>query len=241
MYYAAEEHLPTYYQVNWDAAYVLVRSHKISRLVAEREGEAAGKLVANILELGHTRVDDLAEALDLTPTSKRDSGIDNLEGHMIDEGMFNEIATDNKQKTGHVTITTVSEYHLALRTLLKKGYLTKVTDRSHVPHVDLEEQLRDTVVAEHFPDGKITGSKKQGQFNAEVYSLKRKWEAEDAYSNTKDVASHGVIKRSNASPNSSKRVKLNGGLPTPNSTHHDECEEVHPVTDHSVPKLPVFY
>ena len=156
---------------------------------------------------------------------------------MTEHGLINGIAKDVEHKKNLDEITTISEFHQTLRTLLKKGYLTKVGNRSHIPQPDLQRQIQDTVIAEQFSDGKISGPKKKRQFDAAVNDLKRKWEDEDAYSNTKYVASRGVIKRSKDSPSSSKRVKLNGDMP---NGVHDECVEEDVETEHSVPKLPVL-
>ena len=239
LHHSVDEDSPTSFQIDWNTAYNLVRSHKVTSLVVQREGEAAGQLVATIQQLGQASVGDLLDAYELTEGSKRDSGIDTVEHHMSEEGLINGIAKDGKQKNTSETITTVSDSHSILRTLLEKGYLMKVAPRSYVPPRDLEEQLRDTVIEGNadFKDGKVNGSKKKLQFENAVNSLKRKCQDEDSYSKTRDVASRGTIKRSKAPTSSNKRVKLNGELP--NGICHVseiEDEEVAP----SVQKLPVF-
>ena len=151
--------------------------------------------------------------------------------------MINGIAKDHKYGEDKGKIDTVSKFHLTLRDLLSKGYLVKVGNRSYVPQADLSEQLRDAVIAEKFRDGKITGPKKQMEFRSAFNTLKREWQDEDAYSDFRDIASHGTIKRSKASPSSNKRVKVNGNLP---SGIHCDMEDEDEEKCHSVSKLPVL-
>jgi DNA-directed RNA polymerase III subunit RPC3 len=230
--------IPTFYHADLDATYNLIRSHKYVRIVSEREGEAAGKLLANIFELGHASVGDLENAYELTPASKRDSGIDTVEQHMTEEGMINGISKDDKHETS-AYITSIAEFHSLIRKLLDEGYLVKVNERSYMPQVEYEAEARQATIeeSEDFQDGKISGAKKQRQFDAELNTLKRKWEDEDSYSKTRDIASKGSIKRAKSSAQSNKRVKINGDLP--NGTHHeiiDDCKDV----EECVPKLPVY-
>lgn len=231
-HHASYDDVPTNFTVNWQAAYVLVRVHKIARLVEEREGEAASSLVASILQLGHVSVGDLACDYDLDSPPKQDSVIDTVEEHMTEEGMTNGIAKDHQTTSGKVT--SVSTFHNTLRSLLERGYLLKVSERSLMAQTDLEQQITETVKKEQFPDGKVTGPKKSKELLGAVTVLKRKWHDEDAYSKTSDIGARGVIKHSQASPSSNKRVKLNDGLP--NGTHDDDEDD----TDHPIFKLPVL-
>ncbi|KAK3719733.1 RNA polymerase III subunit C82 [Vermiconidia calcicola] len=229
-YHASYDEEPTYFQVNWDAAYAIIRTRKIAKLIADREGEAAGRLVSNILQLGHASVGDLLDEYGLTPDSKRDSGIDVVDHHMSEEGLVNGIAKDGKLEAVDSEVTTTSEFHSLMRKLLEKGFLVKVGQRTYTAYADLTEQVKDIVIAEYFPTGKVTGPKKAPEFKARVNEQKRKWEEEDAYSSSKDDAARGTFKKSH-----NKRVKLNGDLP--NGLHHD-CA-VHDVdAEYSGPKLP---
>ena len=233
LYHAGEEYEPTSLQIDWDAAYNLLRTDTITKLVTEREGEAAGKLVTTVLRLGHATVGDLAGSFDLSSSSKRDSGIDTLEEHMTEEGLVNGIVKD--EATGKINTST--NFHSMLHTLLSNGYLVKVGHRSYIPQADLSEQLQHAVISARFPDGKVTGPKKQKEFKTALNDLKRKWQDEDSYSEHIDIASKGAIKRSKVSPtNTNKRVRVNGDL-TNGIHHHEEYEEETAVR--SCPKLPV--
>ena len=206
--------------------------------MSEREGEAAGKLLANIFELGHASVGDLESAYDLTFTSKRDSGIDTVEKYMSEEGLINGIAKDGKNKIP-TDISTISDFHSTLRKLLDERYLLKVNERSYMPQADYEEEARQATINENeeFAGGKVSGAKKVREFESEVNKLKRKWREEDTYSKTRDVASKGSIKRSKTSAPNAKRVKINGDLP--NGTHHDIIDDDEDGEE-CVPKLPVY-
>ena len=239
LHHAADEDEPTYFEVDWQSAYILVRVPKINTLVTDRYGEAAGQIIANILQLGHASIGDLASEFDLTLPSKRDSGIDTVEQRMTDEGLINGISKDGHEKsTSAEHIATLSQFHETLLTLLKDGYLVKVSARSYIPQSDLEVQMKETIVSESFPDGKITGPKKQMEYRAAVDNLKRKWQEEDEYKRFTDIESRGTIKRSKAPSSSNKRVKMNGGLT--NGVVHHEAKTEDDVAECSVPKLPVW-
>ncbi|KAK3671065.1 RNA polymerase III subunit C82 [Recurvomyces mirabilis] len=211
-YIAGEEDSPALYSANLEGAYNLARHMNVVRLVTERHGEAAGQVVKNILQLGNARVGDLAEAYNLRPVSKRDSAISS------------EHATSNgyhKSKPSPLHhITSASELHNILRTLLQSGILVKVGARAFISASDFKEQIEETVINEQFPDRKVTGPKKQALFAGAVRQLKRKWQSDDAFSEAQDYDSKGTIKRPGqhfTAPN--KRAKLNNGL---TNGHTDE-------------------
>jgi DNA-directed RNA polymerase III subunit RPC3 len=214
-----------------------VRVHKILKLVADRDGDAASKLLSNVLQLGHASIGDLIAEYDLTAASKRDSGIDTAEHNVSEDGLLNGIAKANHATAASGKVATLSEFHLLTRSLLKKGYLVKVGERSYYSQNELQEQIKQSVIKRKFPDGKITGPKKSKEFRAAFNALKRKYEDEDAYKSSRDDASHGKIKSEKSTTSSNKRVKLNGDLP--NGIHHS-CSAMLIDSDHSVPKLPVF-
>lgn len=210
LHFAVEEDAPTYYSVNWRAAYNLARHTNITELVNDRYGERAGHMVGNILQLGHARVGDLADAYELAPGSKRENGLDNAANHVADQGMAN--GTAKTSASSNMQVTSANEFHATLRSLLRSGVLVKVGMRSYIPASDLQGQIEEMIISEQFPDGKVTGPKKQAEFKVAVNQLKRKWRDEDMYSDLHDAGSRGAIKRpgEHFEPNS-KRVKLNGG------------------------------
>ncbi|CAK3878181.1 DNA-directed RNA polymerase III subunit rpc-3 [Lecanosticta acicola] len=219
----------TFYQVDWRNAYYLIRSNRIITVVRERYGEGAGKVIANVLQLGHARVGDLAQAFDLESTAKRDSGIET--SGQGDCG----IQTGGKSM-GHIhqthdgKITTLAQFHKTLRNLLQSGFLIKFDKQCHIPAADLQDELEETVIREQFPDRKVSGSKNQERFRSAVNRLKRKRRDENDFSDQRDCESMGIIRRSGM--DSVKRTKLNGGTHANGVVHDDSSAEG------NVPKLP---
>ncbi|KAH7348173.1 DNA directed RNA polymerase-like protein III subunit Rpc82 [Pyrenochaeta sp. MPI-SDFR-AT-0127] len=52
----------TYYEIDWQNSYALVRFGKVTKLVQDRFGNKAANVMSNLLALGHTRIADLKEA-----------------------------------------------------------------------------------------------------------------------------------------------------------------------------------
>ena len=155
--------------------------------------------------------------------------------------MLNGIAKDGKHKTVS-DFTSVAQFHSTLRRLLDEGYLVKVTERSYMPQVDYEKEAKETATSaveeiEKQSKKKWTGPKKASEVNIELNTLKRKWEDEDSYSKTRDIASKGAIKRSKSSAPSNKRVKINGDRT--NGIHHEFIDDREDVEE-CVSKLPVY-
>ena len=108
-----------------------------------------------------------------------------------------------------------------------------------MPQADYDKEAQEIIINENegFANGKISGAKQKQQFDVKLNSLKRRWEDEDAYSNTRDVASKGVIKRSKQTSPSNKRVKVNGDVP--NGIHADLIDD-NECSEECVQKLPVY-
>lgn len=195
-------------------------------MVEGRLGEKAAGVLAMVLQIGHCTVGDLAGVFDFDEhgISKRTVGADTplQNGNGTTNGANGTEHQDPKQ------IGTVAELHHILRKLLRAGFLMKLGTRSFKPNADVEDEIGSLVMDENFPDGKITGPKKQAEFKRSVDSLKRKWRDEAEYSERRDVESNGNIVR----PDTNKRQKLNGGLANGHSNHNDNA-------DFSGPKLPV--
>jgi DNA-directed RNA polymerase III subunit RPC3 len=52
----------TYYEIDWQNSYAIVRFGKVVKLVQDRFGKKAANVISNLLALGHTRIADLKEA-----------------------------------------------------------------------------------------------------------------------------------------------------------------------------------
>lgn len=95
-----------------------------------------------------------------------------------------------------------------------------------MPSADLQTEMEEQVISEQFPDRKVTGGKKQGEFRSAVNMLKRKWREGDEFSEIRDTTRVGQ-----GAPN--KRAKLNGA--NTNGAGHGD----HGVGDSGV-RLPVL-
>lgn len=186
--------------------------------------------MANLLQLGHARVGDLAQAFDLT-TTKSNSGDDPCREHVTAENgaRVNGTDTNHMRKTPTTKISTIGQFHGTLRKMLKAGFLAKVNKRIYTPAADLDAEIEEAVISDRFPDRKITGPKKQAEFKSAVNILKRKWRDNDEFTD-RDLESKGTIRRPGEPPG--KRAKVNGGL-TNGAGHDGHIEE-------NGPKLPVL-
>lgn len=74
----------TYYEIDWQNSYSIVRFGKVTKLVEDRFGKKAANVMSNLLALGHTRIADLKEAYFPSETDsgdESDSGIVNGAGN----------------------------------------------------------------------------------------------------------------------------------------------------------------
>lgn len=196
-------------------------------LVEKRLGDKAASVVAMVLQIGHCTVGDLAGVFDFDDNgfAKRANGVDTP----VQNGNGNG-ATNGAEHHDTRQIGSLAELHHILRKLLRAGFLQKLGPRSFKPNADIEDEIGNLVMEEHFPDGKITGPKKQAEFKRSVDGLKRKWRDEAEFSERRDVEGGGGIVRAGMDAN--KRQKLNGGHANGHNGHAAE-------TDFTGPKLPV--
>jgi DNA-directed RNA polymerase III subunit RPC3 len=81
----------TYYEIDWQNSYALVRFGKVAKLVEDRFGKKAANVISNLLTLGHTRIADLKEAY-FPPGSDSDND--------SDDDMVNGAGTKRKRDNG---------------------------------------------------------------------------------------------------------------------------------------------
>lgn len=168
----------------------------------DRYGAGAAKIVGNLLQLGHARIGDLAKSLDLEDPTKRDSGVE-CNGQRNGEG---DAKTNGSGPTPG-KITTFAQFHNTIRTLLRAGFLCKFGKRNLAPAADLQAEIEEVIISEHFPDRKVTGPKKQAEFKTAVNNLKRKWRDAEEFSEHRDLDSRGA-----GTGGFAKRAKINGGM-----------------------------
>ena len=187
-------------------------------------GEKAAGLVAMVMQIGHCTIGDLAGVFDFDEhgMSKVDTPTHN--GNGTSNGTHSSRQKDPRQ------IGSLAELHHTLRKLLRAGFLMKLGERNFKPNADIEDELGALVMEESFPDGKITGPKKQAEFKRSVDNLKRKSRDESEYSERRDVEGGGGLVRPGMDAN--KRQKLNGGFSNGHGGHGGDA-------DFSGPRLPV--
>jgi DNA-directed RNA polymerase III subunit RPC3 len=218
LYSTSEDLTTAFYQVDWRNTYYLLRASRIITCVEERYGEAAGRIIATILQLGHARVGDLAQAFDLADhaSSEKENGAygGDLNGNIAKPNGTDE----NHAQPSHGKIDSLAQLHDTLRTLLASGFLNKFQKRSYMPSADLQNELEEHIISEQFPDRKITGAKKQGEFRSAVNMLKRKWREGDEFSEVRDTTRVG-------GGTSAKRAKLNGASTNGGVHGHHDVED----------------
>jgi DNA-directed RNA polymerase III subunit RPC3 len=192
-------------------------------LVERRLGQKAAGLVAMVLQIGHCTVGDLAGVFefDENGASKVDTPAQNGNGV---SGAHRATERDPQQ------VGSLAELHHILRKLLRAGFLLKLGEHMFKPDADIEDELGAIAMEENFPDGKISGPKKQAEFKRSVDNMKRKRRDDSEYSERRDVDGNAGMIRPGMDAN--KRQKLNGGFANGHSNPSAE-------TDFSGPRLPV--
>ena len=192
----------TFYEVDPQGAYNLMRAGKAVALVEERFGTGAGQIVSNLLQLGHARVGDLEDAYKFT--SKDHPAVDTAAEHINGEGLPNGIERGRMTtKPQDKKITSKADLHQTLHRLLENGFITRVHKRTFYTPADKEAEAESEVMMAEFPDGKTTGPKAKERFDRSVNDRKRKWrEEEDELSNDVYVNKGGS--------QAQKRMRMNG-------------------------------
>jgi DNA-directed RNA polymerase III subunit RPC3 len=202
----------TFYEVDWNGAYNLMRSGKIINIVQMRFGEAAAQLVSNLLQLGHARVGDLEDAYKFSKNSTH--AIDTEAEHINGEGM--------PTRRGLRKINTPEQLHSMLCKLLEAGFLTRVRPSTYLSPADSHNEADAVVKREQFPDGKVSGPKAKIVYEQALRDLKRKWRdaTDDAVTGIKKVP-----KGSNGYGPSAKRMKTNGGTSNGVGSYGEEDDD----------------
>jgi DNA-directed RNA polymerase III subunit RPC3 len=78
VFHSGNDSQPTYYEIDWQNSYALVRLGKVTKLVEDRFGRKAANVMTNLLRLGHTRIADLKEAYFPTETESDEESDDDI-------------------------------------------------------------------------------------------------------------------------------------------------------------------
>ncbi|RYP92363.1 hypothetical protein DL770_001565 [Monosporascus sp. CRB-9-2] len=190
----------TYYDVNPDAVYNLVRSGKILEVVRENYGDIAKGLVQDVLVLGHIKISDLVEAY----KNKAPGGVDrSVNGVVKDEhnedddhglnGNGNHVNGVNGSSVSGFAgeedeKDPIAQVYFHLARLLAAGILEPVSSMMFQSPTDLKTAIEQEVLRNDFPTG-IRGikqkreleaavAKKADEFQQSRTSLKRRLETE---------------------------------------------------------------
>lgn len=94
VFHSGNDSQPTYYEIDWQNSYALVRLGKVTKLVEDRFGRKAANVMTNLLRLGHTRIADLRDAYFPTDTDSDDDS---------DDGIVNGTGLKRKRGSGNET------------------------------------------------------------------------------------------------------------------------------------------
>lgn len=212
----------TYYEANTQAAYYLVRSGKILKLVEDRLGEYAARVMEALLFLGHASVRQLENLPELQSRKTLvPSGNQHVHGELQDDDLEAEGAV-GRTNGDHASEAKPVPFHSTLKALASHGYILRVRE-SHFqsPSDNLLEAQR---VVSARSDIKVLKGKKQ----EETTLLKTQELVEERMNGdlTKGLVFNGLprgVKRkfANGSLNEQQRTARNGM----NGDHAEEEEE----------------
>ncbi|KAK1912552.1 hypothetical protein P3342_010155 [Pyrenophora teres f. teres] len=94
----------TYYEIDWQNSYAIVRFGKVTKLVEDRFGKKAANIMSNLVALGHTRIADLKDAYFPPDTdSDNESDIGAVNGAGSKRERTNDTHLNGHSKTNGVT------------------------------------------------------------------------------------------------------------------------------------------
>ncbi|EFR00771.1 DNA-directed RNA polymerase III subunit RPC3 [Nannizzia gypsea CBS 118893] len=183
-HYTGFEDGVSYYQANWRAAYLLVRSGSILQLTRERLGDYAAKVVSAILSLGHVKISHLESLPELQPTPLRngshqhngvngdhslENGDEETMGNGVDDGVNGDTGA-YANATGEGT----SRLGPTLRELAAYGYIMRVKDVHFQSPSDLLESARRAVKASGETEG-LKGKKLDEKIEEKAEIMLQEW------------------------------------------------------------------
>ncbi|KAI9752785.1 MAG: N-alpha-acetyltransferase 35 NatC auxiliary subunit [Chaenotheca gracillima] len=194
LHYTAPHTEATFYEADWKAAYGLIRSGKVRRLLDETVSSASGDVVSNLLLLGHTRVGDLLKSYSAA-SSKEIGKVSNPKatvnggsnGHKLPNGSS---LSEDSANTEAISRST-GDLQLNLRTLLDTGFVSGVRMEHFRPPADNHAEAERIVRERQFPDGP-KGNKGQAVLAEEIRKKMREWRDDEF----RPATTNGIIKNS---------------------------------------------
>jgi DNA-directed RNA polymerase III subunit RPC3 len=213
LHYTAEDEETTYYEANWHHAYSLIRAGKIVQVLEDKYGEEIGTLASNLLVLGHTKINDLADAYGLRTKKKTNAALEeeHVNGNTPDTGLINgESSGEGRSKH----IQNLPQLHSKLRRLLSSGYIIPVQMRDFYPSGDNINEASLELMRNKYPDG-ARGPKKQAAFRDDLYALMRERRDENGQGRKTFTTLKRGLNSHRPHEKSTKRRKLNGNHAKP--------------------------
>ncbi|KAK2746234.1 RNA polymerase III subunit C82 [Myotisia sp. PD_48] len=193
----------TYYTANWRAAYLLVRSSRILRLIEERLGRFAARVVSTIISLGHTNISYLETLSFDEPAEESNEDVDadayadadadaDVDMNVDTNGMNGAHRLENGNGTHAEAHTgdaadmlhqndaedaqesTITRLHFVLRELAAYGFIMRIKDVHLQNPADLLESAARTVKASG-ELGDIKGKKLEEKVHERAQELVTEW------------------------------------------------------------------
>jgi len=179
-------------------------------LVEERFGEAAGRVIANLLLQGHVRVGDLVDAYGLSAAKAKES----TKGGGASRGVIGRVKDGDAAIGVENQALTLGQLHSILHRMLQSGYIMQVTGEQFWPIADYQNDVERSVKRDHFPGG-VKGPKQKQELEELVRERMRK--GREGIRSKSEASGIKGIKRpasDGTSRRAGKRVKLDYGFET---------------------------
>ncbi|KAK2871953.1 hypothetical protein FQN49_002680 [Arthroderma sp. PD_2] len=177
----------SYYQANWRAAYLLVRSGSILQLTRERLGDYAAKVVSTVLSLGHVKISHLETLPELQPAPlpngthdpdrvngdyQQENGDESIMENGIEDGMNgnDRPGGSHENENGYGA----PRLNSTLRELAAYGFIMRVKDVHFQSPSDLREAARRAVKTSGETEG-LKGKKLEEKIEEKADILVAEW------------------------------------------------------------------
>ncbi|KAF1363777.1 DNA directed RNA polymeras-like protein III subunit Rpc82 [Lizonia empirigonia] len=243
VFHSGSDAQPTYYEIDWQNSYALVRLGKVTKLVEDRFGRKAANVMTNLLRLGHTRIADLREAYFPTHTDSdddSDDGVVNGAGMKRKRGSAAQAtaktngvvngnhahATNGTTNGGPVEqpddehadddgdIASVDELYDIIERLIQRGWVRTMTESQYLSPGDMHDMLQQETIDQDLFGQQPTGTKDKAMCHRNT--LERKRNMRDKWLEVPRFSRRRQADQGYSNP--TKRVKMNGANGYANSS-----------------------
>jgi DNA-directed RNA polymerase III subunit RPC3 len=248
----AEPDQPTFYEIDWQHSYALVRCGRVVKLVQDRFDLRTANVVSNLLTLGHTRIADLTDAYfppDTDSDAGSDDGVVNGVGlkrkrngapvngtngkvngtgaHVNGDGAStgaDSTHTNGAKKEDDGSIHSVDSLYEIIHNLMKKGWLIKVEESQYLSAGDFHQMCRQEAIKKVCKGPIPEGKKEIAQVASSTQREKRR--VRDAWLEPPQCLELVCHAKSSSHKMNNKRLKINGGNDWSRSANGDPASEV---------------